>query len=143
MLGRTSGHYLKSVAAEPKENTESECNLDSTTTAAQLYHKILPYITPEINELIKPALWKRNITADTIYVDPDSSYQIKGILDWRYAEVVPVYRQVNQPPFLDKYGDAASSSAPNTIDDIYARVVSGRPMNYVVQALRFKKTTEY
>ncbi|KAH0183643.1 hypothetical protein KCV03_g9554, partial [Aureobasidium melanogenum] len=112
-------------------------------TAAKLYHTILPYITPENNELLKPALWKRNITADTIYVDPDSSYRIKGILDWRYAEVVPVYRQVNQPPFLSKYGDAASSSAPDTLHDIYARVVSGRPMNYVMQALRFKKTTEY
>lgn len=143
MLEKTSGHYLESVAAKPKEITKSERNLDSTMTAAKLYHTILPYITPENNELLKPALWKRNITADTIYVDPDSSYRIKGILDWRYAEVVPVYRQVNQPPFLSKYGDAASSSAPDTLHDIYARVVSGRPMNYVMQALRFKKTTEY
>ncbi|KAG9660279.1 hypothetical protein KCU64_g3303, partial [Aureobasidium melanogenum] len=92
--------------------------------------------------LLRPALWKRNITADTIYVDPDSSYRIKGILDWRYAEVAPAYRQVNQPAFI-MYGDAGSSSAPETVHDICVRLVSGRPMTHIVQALRFKKTTEY
>lgn len=41
------------------------------------------------------------------------------------------------------YGDAGSSSAPETVHDIYVRLVSGRPMTHIVQALRFKKTTEY
>lgn len=47
MLGRTSGHYLKSVGAVPgagEGNTKR--NLESGTTAARLYHTILPYITP-------------------------------------------------------------------------------------------------
>ncbi|KAH0365979.1 hypothetical protein KCU65_g5742, partial [Aureobasidium melanogenum] len=142
---KTSDHYLKNVAAftmARRDTTKSGRNLHSMMIAARLYHTILPYITPEDDGLLRPALWKPNMTADTIYVDPDSSYQIKGILDWRYAEVVPGYRQVNQPPFINMYGDAGSSSVPETIHDLYVRLVSDvHP--HVVMALQFKKTTEW
>ncbi|KAG9856863.1 hypothetical protein KCU98_g3463, partial [Aureobasidium melanogenum] len=124
------------VSSRDRRTTSLTIDVDAAAGKAKRYS------AGRDDTLLRPAPWKRNITADTIYVDPDSSYRIKGILDWRYAEVAPAYRQVNQPAFI-MYGDAGSSSAPETVHDIYVRLVSGRPMTHIVQALRFKKTTEY
>lgn len=158
MSGETSGQYLEGVAAfararrdntkDPTQNPRGQRHgssawyLDSTVTAARLYRAILPYITPQDDDLLKPALWKRNITADTIYVNPDASYRVKGILDWRYAEVAPGYRQVNQPPFFPTHGYAGSLSESETVHDVFLGLASS-PRHYILQAMQFKKMTEY
>lgn len=110
--------------------------------AARLYRAIFPYITPQVDSLLSPTLWKRNITANTIYVNPDSPGQITAFLDWRHAEVVPSYRQVIQPPFFDSGDSAGDFSSAETVYDVYARLTSD-PMPRVLQALQFEKTTEY
>lgn len=149
MLGETSDQYLESVTAKAVTITRSWADRRRTTSiplsskrAAQLYHAMLPYITPQADSLLSPSLWKRNITANTIYVNPKSPSQITAFLDWRHAEVVPSYREVNQPPFFDSSDSAGGVSSTETIHDMYVRLISD-PMPQVLQALQFKKTTEY
>ncbi|KAI5200447.1 hypothetical protein E4T38_06520 [Aureobasidium subglaciale] len=54
--------------------------------AAKLYRAILPYITLQHSALTRPSLCKRNVTAETIYVDAEDPCKILCFLNWQHAE---------------------------------------------------------
>lgn len=70
--------------------------------AAKCYLKVIESgcLLPKDEAICNPLIWHENLHLDHIMVDPNNPTDIKGIMDWRYTEIAPVYRRTIEPPFI-------------------------------------------
>lgn len=85
---------------EDKEMTSIFAEHDSNRRryrAAAACKTLLPHLMFDKEFLLRSALWNPNLRIDAIFVDPGNRTNIIGLIDRRGIELVPLYKQTEQP----------------------------------------------
>ena len=82
--------------------------------ALQSYLAMVKYLLPTDRSIEYPCLWHPDLHLENIFVDPENSTKIVGIIDWQAVEVAPLFNQVRRPYFLDYEGPPISNLQPPT-----------------------------
>lgn len=88
------------------------------------YLKVAQYLSPEVKEISKPALWHPDLHGDNIFVNPDRPTEILSILDWQAVNLSPLFLQARHPALIEFEGlipeGLQSISLPENFDELSA-----------------------
>ncbi|KAG6123992.1 hypothetical protein E4U12_000338 [Claviceps purpurea] len=77
---------------------------EKKVAALESYLKLLKYALPADRSLGSSHLWHDALHAGNIFVDPDNTSRIVGIIDWQSTDLSPLYFRSHQPPFMEHAG---------------------------------------
>ncbi|KAH0376001.1 hypothetical protein KCU92_g9980, partial [Aureobasidium melanogenum] len=116
--------------------------------AIRVYQALVPRLIANHGELLRPMLRNPNLRTGSIFVDSKDSSKITGFIDWQCSEIVPAYKQIQQPIFhiASKSNGSKSQEAPKsssqTVFELFASLgETERPD--VIQQLAFRNSIEY
>lgn len=73
------------------------------------YLQIAPHIMPrDCPALYRPVIRHPDLQPNNIFVS--NKLEIKGLIDWQYSTILPLFLQCGIPQSLQNYGDEISSS---------------------------------
>lgn len=75
--------------------------------ALQCYLAIFNYLLPTDPSIQSSCLWHGDLHVENIFVDPENTTKVIGIIDWQSAELAPLFEHARQPYFLDYEGPPA------------------------------------
>lgn len=88
------------------------------------YLKVAQYLSPEVKEISKPALWHPDLHGDNIFANPDRPTEILSIIDWQAVNLSPLFLQARHPALIEFEGlipeGLQSISLPENFDELSA-----------------------
>ena len=72
--------------------------------ALDCYLALVKYLLPTDSSIESPCLWHGDLHIENIFVAPENSTQITGIIDWQSTEIAPLFEHARLPYFLDYDG---------------------------------------
>ncbi|KAH0183635.1 hypothetical protein KCV03_g9543, partial [Aureobasidium melanogenum] len=116
--------------------------------AIRVYQALVPRLIANHGELLRPMLRNPNLRTDSIFVDSKDSSKITGFIDWQCSEIVPAYKQIQQPTFhiASKSNGSKRQEAPRsssqTVFELFASLGDTERPD-VIQQLAFRNSIEY
>lgn len=78
-----------------------------------MYMEAVPYIMPPSDsDIIAPTLWHPDLNLGNLFVSASGPANLKGIIDWQHAAILPYFCFVSLPPAIVYRGDKIAMEGP-------------------------------